>query len=226
VQDDSGAWVRYQYLGVVKAIDARVAWALLEVDRATGQSHYAAFACRNLEWALSQQQINGWFARAAFRTGEDPFTHTIAYTAEGLLESGLLLDEPRYIAAAQKVARAMLERQRPDGSLASTYNAAWQPTSRSSCLTGNCQIAILWLRFSGLSGDASYLDAARKTIAFVAATQDLCTSNANVRGAIAGSSPIYGRYGRFTYPNWAAKFFIDALLALEEANERLAVVDQ
>jgi uncharacterized protein YyaL (SSP411 family) len=217
VQDESGAWVRHQHLGMVKVIDTRVAWALLELAQVTSRPSYITAARRNLDWALNQQQPNGWFSHAAFRTGEDPFTHTIAYTAEGLLESGLLLDEPRYIAAAQKVARALWERQRPDGSLASTYNAAWQPTSRSSCLTGNCQIAILWLRFSGLSGDASYLDAARKTIAFVAATQDLCTSNANVRGAIAGSSPIYGRYGRFTYPNWAAKFFIDALLALEEA---------
>jgi hypothetical protein len=79
-------------------------------------------------------------------------------------------------------------------------------------------MALLWLRFYGLSGDASYLEAARQAIAFVATTQDLHTSNANVRGAIAGSYPIYGRYGRFTYPNWAAKFFIDALLVLEEAN--------
>jgi uncharacterized protein YyaL (SSP411 family) len=218
VQDESGAWVRHQHLGMVKVIDTRVAWALLELAQVTSRPSYITAARRNLDWALNQQQPNGWFSHAAFRTGEDPFTHTIAYTAEGLLESGLLLAEPRYVAAAQQVARALVERQRPDGSLASTYNATWQPTSRSSCLTGNCQLALLWLRFSGLSGDASYLEAARKAIAFVAATQDLCTSNANVRGAIAGSSPIYGRYGRFAYPNWAAKFFIDALLDLAEAN--------
>jgi hypothetical protein len=31
-------------------------------------------------------------------------------------------------------------------------------------------------------------------------------------GAIKGSHPIYGRYARLQYPNWATKFFIDALL--------------
>ena len=32
------------------------------------------------------------------------------------------------------------------------------------------------------------------------------------RGGIAGSSPIWGDYSRFEYPNWAAKFFADALM--------------
>jgi hypothetical protein len=94
VQSDDGAWVQYQYLGTVKVIDTRVALALLELAQATSRPSYVESARRNLDWALSQQQPNGWFRHAAFRIGEDPFTHTIAYTAEGLLESGLILDEP------------------------------------------------------------------------------------------------------------------------------------
>jgi hypothetical protein len=62
--------------------------------------------------------------------------------------------------------------------------------------------------------DPGYLVAARRAIAFVASTQDLMADHPGVRGGIAGSYPIYGRYGRFKYPNWAAKFFADALLAL------------
>jgi uncharacterized protein YyaL (SSP411 family) len=216
VQSESGAWTQYQHLGTVKVIDTRVAWALLELAQVTSGMGYVEAAKRNLDWALAQQQSNGWFRHAAFRAGDDPFTHTIAYTAEGLLESGLILSETSYIRSAESVADALLEQQRLDGSLAGTFNAAWQPTCRSSCLTGNCQMALLWLRFYGLSGETPSLDAARKAIAFVAATQDLRTSNPNIRGAIAGSYPIYGRYERFQYPNWAAKFFIDALLALQE----------
>jgi hypothetical protein len=33
-----------------------------------------------------------------------------------------------------------------------------------------------------------------------------------VTGAVAGSSPIWGRYSMFEFPNWAAKFFADALI--------------
>lgn len=221
VQSESGAWVRYQHLDTVKVIDTRVAWALLELAKVAPSSSYITAARRNLDWALSQQQPNGWFNHAAFRPKQNPFTHTIAYTAEGLLECGLILDEMRYTTCAEAVIRALLERQRPDGSLASTFDAAWRPTSRSTCLTGDCQMALLWLRFYRLSGDICYLNAARKAIAFVAATQNVFTSNPNIRGAIAGSHPIYGRYERLRYPNWAAKFFIDALLALQDSDQQL-----
>jgi hypothetical protein len=78
-------------------------------------------------------------------------------------------------------------------------------------------MALIWLRFYGLSDDVRYLDAARRAIAFVAATQNLQTYHEGIRGAIAGSFPLYGRYERLKFPNWAAKFFIDALLSLQKA---------
>jgi len=38
----------------------------------------------------------------------------------------------------------------------------------------------------------------------------------HVRGALKGSHPLYGRYLFGTYPNWAVKFFMDALLLDEQ----------
>jgi hypothetical protein len=217
VQHPSGSWKDYQHLDVEKVIDTRVAWALLELHRRTHKGAYQQAAVRNLEWALQNQDAGGWFRRCAFVEGEDPFTHTLAYTAEGLFECGCLLNEVRYIEAARLTADAFLARQHPDGKLAGTYSSAWRETSRSSCLTGNCQMSRLWLRFYKTSGNHAYYAAAKKAITFVACTQNLKTSNPNIRGAIAGSHPIYGRYERFKYPNWATKFFIDALLTLDRA---------
>jgi CheY-like chemotaxis protein len=37
-------------------------------------------------------------------------------------------------------------------------------------------------------------------------------SGAPEDGGVAGSAPIWGRYSMFEYPNWAAKFFADALM--------------
>lgn len=216
IQDDSGSWKRYQHLGVEKVIDTRVAWALLELERRVHRVAYRQAAVRNLEWAMQQQDADGWFRHCAFVEGDNPFTHTLAYTAEGLFECGRLLDEARYVEAARLTAGALLARQHTDGRLASTYNSGWRETSRSSCLTGNCQLSRLWLRFYETSGDQAYLDAARKAIAFVARTQNLKTSNPNIRGGIPGSHPIYGKYERLKYPNWAAKFFVDALLTLDK----------
>jgi hypothetical protein len=36
-------------------------------------------------------------------------------------------------------------------------------------------------------------------------------------GAIPGSFPIWGRYEPFAFPNWATKFFCDALMIEQEA---------
>ena len=102
VQDRTGMWKDHQHLGVAKVIDTRVAWALLELSRRTGSERYRQAAVRNLEWALLYQDPDGWFSRCAFVEGDDPFTHTIAYTAEGLLECGCLLEEVRYVEAARK----------------------------------------------------------------------------------------------------------------------------
>jgi len=215
-QDSSGSWKDHQHLGVEKVIDTRVSWALLELHRRTDQGAYRKAAVRNLEWAIQQQDADGWFRRCAFIEGKDPFTHTLAYTAEGLFECGCLLDQARYTQAARVTADALLVRQRHDGRLASTYSAAWRETSRSSCLTGNCQMSCLWLRLYEISGNQAYYVAAKKSIAFVARTQNLKASSLNIRGGIAGSRPIYGRYERFKYPNWAAKFFVDALLRLDK----------
>ena len=215
IQASSGAWTTHQHLGVVKTIDSRVAWALLELYRFTKQDAHRRAAMLNLEWVLSQQDSDGWFRHCAFRDGEDPFTHTLVYTAEGLFESGCLLSEARYVNAAVRTADALLERQRADGWLASTYGSGWRATSHSSCLTGNCQASRLWLRLFTLRDNPAYAEGAERAILFVSRTQKLRAANPGVRGGIAGSAPFYGRYERFTYPNWAAKFYADALLTLQ-----------
>ncbi|MGH7399181.1 MAG: hypothetical protein ACRELW_16750, partial [Candidatus Rokuibacteriota bacterium] len=60
-------------------------------------------------------------------------------------------------------------------------------------------------------------DGARRANRFLKSLQDCAGANLNVRGAIKGSHPIWGRYLFGTYPNWAAKFFMDALLMEETA---------
>lgn len=214
IQDSSGAWLTHQHLGVVKTIDSRVAWALLELYEHTKQENHRGAAVRNLDWVLGQQESDGWLRHCAFREGEDPFTHTLVYTAEGLFESGCLLNDEGYVTAAVRTADALLARQRADGWLASTYRSGWRATSRSSCLTGNCQASRLWLRLSKVRTNPAYIESAKRAITFVSRTQRLKAANPGVRGGIAGSSPTYGRYERFAYPNWAAKFYVDALLTL------------
>jgi uncharacterized protein YyaL (SSP411 family) len=61
------------------------------------------------------------------------------------------------------------------------------------------------------TGEARYLEAARRANAFVRRTVRL-DGPEEVRGAVKGSFPVDGAYGRYEYLNWAAKFFVDANL--------------
>ena len=140
----------------------------------------------------------------------------MAYTAEGLFECGQLLGEDQFVEGARLTSNSLRARQYSDGHLASTYGPGWQATSRSSCLTGNCQMARLWLRFFEIDGDDANYVAAQNAIGYVARTQNVVTSDANIRGAISGSHPLYGKYERLKYPNWAAKFFLDSLLTFQQ----------
>ncbi len=211
-QDDDGCWRRFEHNNVPHVYNTRGTWALLATGLLAGDTELVASAKRNLEWALSQQTASGWFASNAFIPERSPFTHTIAYAIRGFLESGVLLDEDRYLQAAVSAARAMANVQRQDGWLAGTYKDGWIAGVSYCCLTGLAQMSLNWTRLAQITGEDSFRVRARAGLDYLKTTQKLAASNTAVRGGIAGSSPIWGDYSRFEYPNWAAKFFSDALM--------------
>jgi hypothetical protein len=213
VQDAAGMWSRFTFHSIPHVYYTRVAWALAELGNVTHESAFVQAADRNVRWAVAQQRSNGWFDMAGFteRGHLTPFTHTIAYTIEGVLETGVCLGRDDYVAAARRAADSMCGVIRDDGYLAGELDSGWQPRARYSCLTGNAQLSIILLRLYEIYRDTRYLQAAKSLNTFLRRHQDRGSAS-EVRGAVAGSWPIWGRYQRFAYPNWAAKFFIDALL--------------
>lgn len=216
VQDPDGAWRRFDYRDCVHSYNARTAWAMVELGLRTEDDVLLQTARRHLNWVCAQQHANGWFEHSSFVPNVPPFLHTIAYASQGLLEAGLRLKESKFIDAAERTCRAVLRQVREDGWISGAFDQDWRPAGSYSCLTGNAQMAVQWLRLYGLAAEHEYLEGALKTNRFLKSLQDCKTSNLNVRGAIKGSQPIFGGYLFGAYPNWAAKFFMDALL-LEEA---------
>src|SRR4029079_1878826 len=106
--------------------------------------------------------------------------------------------------------------------LAGAYDANWNGSYWFACLTGHCQMASTWLRIYEHSDDPRFLNAAVKAMDFVKDRQDAAAGTPSRPGAIAGSTPLFGPYLRFRYPNWAAKFFVDAAVDAKEAMLRLA----
>jgi hypothetical protein len=211
-QDDDGCWRRFEHNNVPHVYNTRATWALLATGLLAGDRQLVTSAKRNLEWALSQQTASGWFASNAFAPERSPFTHTIAYAVRGFMESGVLLGEERYLQAAVTAARALAKVQRQDGWLAGTYKDRWIADASYCCLTGLAQMSLNWTRLAQITGEQGFRARARAGLEYLKTTQKLTASDAAVRGGIAGSSPIWGDYSRFEYPNWAAKFFSDALM--------------
>jgi uncharacterized protein YyaL (SSP411 family) len=227
-QDADGAWRKA--LGSFASAsmssytyNTRSAWGLLLVGEATGNRAYIDAAVRNVEFALTEQTETGWFRNNCLYDPQRPLLHTIAYALRGILEIGIAVNEPRFIAAARKAADALLPRQREDGSLAGRYTEQWEPAVDFSCLTGNAQMGTVWARLYHVTKEDKYLDALSKANQYTRTVQFLGTGNPGLDGGVSGAFPLHGRYNRFQILNWAVKFFADSTMFEQDiVKERLA----
>jgi hypothetical protein len=215
VQDKDGAWRQ----GLSKLTSAsthtynvRTAWALIVLGQVVDKRSYIESGEANLDWCLTQQLPNGWFANTGFHEGEPPLLHTIGYTIEGLLESGVLLGKDLYKKAATQAAMKLLSILEKNDVLSGRYDEDWLPTVRWRCLTGEAQMALIWLRLWEITGDQRFLQAGTFVNKQLMNLQKLESKFTGVAGGMKGSHPIWGGYMSYAYPNWAAKFFLDSLL--------------
>lgn len=211
-QDDDGCWRQSVHNDTPHTYNTRAAWALLRTGLIANEKALVDAAEKNIRWALTRQTPSGWFKTNAFTADGLPFTHNIAYAIRGIMESGLLLENQEMLDAAIKAAKAQAAQQRQDGWLAGRYADNWQPQANYCCLTGLAQMSIIWLRLSQACGLKELEQNANKGIRYLKANQRITGKNDHRDGAIAGSAPVWGRYSMFEYPNWAAKFFADALM--------------
>ncbi|MCK7578207.1 MAG: hypothetical protein MZV65_22370 [Chromatiales bacterium] len=167
---------------------------------------------RAAEAAVGQQRPNGWFSNNCLTRPLTPLTHTIGYTLQGLLEVGVLAQREDIIAAARSGADAVLAKIQPNGYLAARFDDVWRPAAKSSCLTGNAQIAIVAYRLFEITGQDSYRESADRLMNYLKARQRLSSDDQGIQGAIGGSFPITGDYMTWGYPNWATKYFADSLM--------------
>jgi uncharacterized protein YyaL (SSP411 family) len=226
-QEEDGSWrkslSRYASSNMsFYTYNTRTAWALLELYQETGIEEFKNSAVRNVEFALGQQNENGWFRSNCLHDPSQPLVHTIAYCVRGVLEIGARLRNDQYIARARKAADALLIRRRPDGSLAGRFNERWEPTVTWRCLTGEAQMAGIWGRLYQLTGKHEYYEGLKTTAAALRRVQFMRTEHQGIYGGISGAEPIHGRYGQYEVLNWAVKFFVDAQMLEQSLAEKTA----
>ena len=220
-QEADGAWRRYSYNNFPNSYSTRVAWPLLQLAEASGERSFREAAVRYLQWVSGCQDERGWFSQCTLEVDMPPLTHTLAYTIEGLIESGILLKDERWIVMAQRPADVLLRHFEVRGRLAGTFAQGWRPDNSFSCLTGCAQMSLIWSRLFEITGDVRYVNAALKLNDYVLGLIDLDSRCSGIRGGVKGSDPISGPYMSYRMPSWAVKFSLDALFREADALRRI-----
>jgi rhamnogalacturonyl hydrolase YesR len=213
IQNGDGSWTQHTTQGE-RTYHSRVDWALLEVYKRTKNIKFRNCAKANINWVLDQQLENGWFKNCSLSVANKPWTHLIAYTIRGLLESAEILKSKKIFRAAKLAADANLnsyiKEKKPY--LLGTYDDNWQSLDSYSCLTGNTQMAIIWLKLFYKTKDKRYRQVAREMMEFNKSCQINNSTKLGLLGGVAGSYPIDGDYCSYLVLNWATKFFADTIM--------------
>lgn len=216
VQSEDGTWPTPHHGTRGRAYDVRAAWGLLELNRLSGAPIHLHAAHASIEWTLCQQNENGWFDHNAFGSVHSwpalPFTHCIAYVIEGLLGAWERLGDERYWRAAVRTADHLLAVIESRGYLPGELDSAWHSDVAYRCVPGDSQVAAIWFRIHARSREDRYRVAALLLNDEIKKTQSTTSRYEGIRGGVRGSQPIAGPYAPFTFVNWGAKFFAEALM--------------
>jgi hypothetical protein len=209
--EPDGAWRQAAYVpGFVPSYLTRAVWGLLRANQILQNPDYEAAMRHALRYYALRFLPDGSVADCGFRAGEAAFTHTIAYTLEGFWESALLLGEADILDKTLRSAGQLLAVCQAEGGMAGRYGDHWRSDQRFICCTGHAQFSLLFQRLGAHTGDTDFRRASDALLAALLPLQSRLPLP-GTRGALPGSWPLWGAYLPFRYPNWAQKFFLDAL---------------
>jgi len=210
--ETDGSWKRHAFVpGFTPSYYTRAVLGLLIANEVLQDAAIRSRMHHALNFYALRFQRNHAILDWGFKPGKAAFTHTIAYTVEGFLQCSLILEDAalrqKSIAAADQL---LLEREKAGGRTAGRYNTNWKGDYAFTCVTGNAQLSVLYQRLFELTGEKKYRIARATFLQEILKSQKL-SGNLNRVGGLPGSMPIWGAYLPFRYPNWAAKFFLDAM---------------
>jgi uncharacterized protein YyaL (SSP411 family) len=226
--DENGLWKKGLYVSdFVPSYNTRVIWAMLRANQHLKDDEIKKNAQKALTFYLNKIQPNCVVKDWSFAPNEPAFTHTIAYTIRGFLESALLLKDDSILQKATQLAEKLAEIWQVENRFAGTYDENWKGDYSFVCVTGNAQISIIFSRLFQVTKEEKWKTLGTDIITTPPfkwwdnssfPTYHLKGGFARIKpkGAIPGSVPFWGKYMHFKYPNWAAKFYLDAFLEVEK----------
>jgi hypothetical protein len=221
MQEPNGSWIRGNSNYAAKdatLYNVKAAWGLARMGRATSHEEAVRTAVRNAEYTVARQAPNGWFPDCCLSDPRQPLLHTIAYTMQGLLGLDQLTGRKDFIASATVMANNILKLMDVEGFIPGRINSSIAGTVKWCCLTGTAQTSIVWSWLYEITRQEGYREAVRRANRYLMARHDIGNADSAIRGGLAGSWPIWGGYCPVMVTSWAAKFFIDALVAEKRIN--------
>ena len=217
VQDDDGAFRKFAYNGITVSYSSHSSCWLAELGKVTDNKKYLDVAEKHIDWVLTNyDDSTGWIDSMGFFKEDHKkrisVVHTIAYTLWGILFTAIIVNRKDAIEKVTKASRNIADTLNKLNWLPGMLNHKWEGVVDYSCLTGNAQMALVWMKLYEITDDNYFKDSVIKIIDLVKASQSLESKEPGIKGGIPGSYPIWGGYIYMALPNWAAKFFIDALL--------------
>ncbi|HQX43118.1 MAG: hypothetical protein KA251_00095 [Saprospiraceae bacterium] len=208
-----GKWESGLYRsGYFASYYSRAIWPLLCIEYFPEQREKATESL-DLLWENTNNYYS--FKDWGFNPSKPGLSHTIAYTIEGFIESGVVLNRQEMINYCLNSLEVLCKVIKKDGRLAAKYNTRWQACSFSKCVTGQAQIISLLAKAFQISPNSIYKSTAL-TLMEEMINWQIKLINKSHNGAFPASMPIYGAYFPFRYVNWTNKFFLDACYQIKK----------
>jgi hypothetical protein len=189
----------------------RVLWALAEVQSVFPNPDWQIKIETSLQAYNQLIQKNGWIQNWEFPGQEFAFTHTMAYTWRGFLETSILTNDQKTLDKTLDSFKIFLVKIRPRSwQTGGFYQKNWDGEFRFNCLTGLFQLCLLCNKAYEITGQKIFRD--HQFAFFDEGFKNKNTSLIGKKGGVFGSEPIFGKYMPWKQPNWAVKFYLDACL--------------
>jgi hypothetical protein len=191
------------------------AWnILLEVGKYFNKKKYIERATNEIISIYDYVRNNGFFKNCSVIVNEkDVLSHFLFYTVEGLLRGAITLNNEGMIELVKDfVIKINFNFKYLNNFLPLALNKELTVNYKSTCLTGLSQLAIInYLLYEKLN-DNFFLKYGNNINDEVKKRIDLKSKNLSIRGGIQSCYPFTKEYLNYSYINWAAKFFLDALI--------------
>lgn len=212
-------WAPGDYLNKLETPSyySHVLWPMLAVSKYINNLKITNL-CRSCVFTIiKRKEKNGIFKSWGFSNNKPSFTHNIGYLIKGIQESGRVLENQEIIESVSSTLEKLLRISELNyGKLPGLIDDNFKGVGNFVCLTGNLQIAETLLIYESSHDDLRIVNCSAKLIDLVCSRQSLKSPFLGIKGGIPGSSPFYGKYMSFRYPNWACKFLCDSIVKISE----------